>query len=82
MGKKGILVCTIIAGIAVMLVLSSIPAYADHSGGHNGKCPGKWTSVDIPSHPADANGNDVVCRILTGAGFQMFMDDILHPNNP
>lgn len=83
MGNKGILVGIIIAGIAVMLALSSIPVYADHSWGHDGKCPGKWVSQDVTvGDLTDANLNGVVCFKILGHGQIVFRDDVLHPNNP
>jgi len=78
MGDGKILTGAIIAGIAIMLALSVIPAYA----GHPSPCPMRNAGAPVSAglsdaaEKADRNGNDLVCFISPPG---KFVDDIVHP---
>jgi len=76
MGDGKILTGAIIAGIAIMLALSVMPADARHPFG---ACPPSldWEIVSANLSPGmDHNGNNVICF---SPSLQIFIDDIDHP---
>jgi len=77
MGDGKILTGAIIAGIAIMLALSVIPAYA----GHPSPCPMNGASqVSAALKPEkDKNGNGFICFVPDQGRFGgKFTDDVIH----
>jgi len=77
MGDGKILTGAIIAGIAIMLALSAMPAYA----GHPNNCPIPGSSevsaaVSDAAEKADRNGDGFVCLVPQAPGF---IDNVIHP---